>query len=90
MALSIYYFEWVIGFLSTIYGVCQIYNIYALAISVLFVLILVFALVFTCYKVYCKKAECEIEIKRLEILEKNLEKMKQKKEQPQDAAVEEI
>lgn len=79
MALSIYFFEWVIGFLSTKYNVCQINNIYALVVAVLFVLTLFFGLAFIFYKVYCKKAEYEIERKRLEILEKHLEEMAKNK-----------
>lgn len=79
MALSIYSLNWVICSLSKIPADCAMNAIYALAVAGVLVLILVFGLVFTCYKVYCKKAEYEIERKRLEILEKNLEEMARKK-----------
>lgn len=60
--------------------------------AVLFILIMFFGLVFLFYKVYCKKAEDEIEQKRLEILEKTRREYAgtKNKKQPQDAAVDEI
>lgn len=79
MALSIYSLNWVICSLSKIPADCIIYAIYALVVAVLFVLILFFGLVFTFYKVNCKKAEYAIELKRQEILEKYLEEMAKNK-----------
>ena len=67
MALSIYSLNWVICSIS------KIYTIYALTVVCVFVLIVFFGLVFTLYKVYCKKEEYAIELKRLGILEKHLE-----------------
>ena len=66
-ALYIYSLNWVICSIS------KIYTIYALAVVSVFVLIVFFGLVFTLYKVYCKKEEYAIELKRLGILEKHLE-----------------
>ena len=72
-ALSIYSLNWVICSLSKIPADCTMYTIYALAVVSVFVLIVFFGLVFTLYKVYCKKEEYAIELKRLGILEKHLE-----------------
>lgn len=79
MALSIYHFELVMHCSTTTYSVCRIYNIYALVVEVLFLLMLFFGLFFTLYKVDCKQAEYEIERKRLEILKRHLDELARKK-----------
>lgn len=61
-----------------IYSFFERENIHELIFCGTLLLVLFFGLVFTLYKMDCKKEEYAIELKRLDILEKHLEKMAKK------------
>lgn len=61
-----------------IYSFFERENIHELIFCGTLLLVLFFGLVFTLYKMDCKKKEYAIELKRLDILEKHLEEMAKK------------